>query len=59
MNEKEQKVSETLKKAQNPLKTSEIADISGLNSKDVSKIISKLKREGFVISPKRCYYTSS
>lgn len=39
-----------------PLKTGEIAEISGLDKKEVGNIIKKLKEEEVVFSPKRCYY---
>ena len=40
-----------------PLKTGEIAKELKLDSKEVTKIIKALKKDGEVISPKRCYYT--
>ncbi len=43
-------------KAEKPLKTGEIAQITGIDSKEISKIISKMKKEGKIESPKRCYY---
>ena len=39
-----------------PLKGQEIADISGVDKKDVDKAIKKLKTEEKIFSPKRCYY---
>ncbi len=45
-----------MKKAGKPLKTGDIAKALNLESKEVSSIIKKLKREGLVDSPKRCYY---
>ncbi len=59
MDVKESKVLEVLKDAKKPLKTADVANGAGLDTKDVSKIISKLKKEGLVTSPKRCYYTAS
>ncbi len=56
MEDKEKVVLEAMKKAGEPLKTAEIARLTGLDSKEVSKIIKKLKKEGKVTSPKRCYY---
>ena len=50
------KVIEILKSADKPLKTSDVVNGTKLSSKDVSKIISKLKKEGLIESPKRCYY---
>ncbi len=59
METKEKKVLDVLKNADKPLKTAEVAKGAGIDTKDVSKIISKLKKEGLVTSPKRCYYTAS
>ncbi|MBE8539284.1 winged helix-turn-helix transcriptional regulator [Geoglobus acetivorans] len=53
----EEKIIEVLKNAGRPLKTAEIAELAGMDSKEVSKIISKLKKEGKIASPKRCYYS--
>ncbi len=54
----EEKILEVLKTAGKPLRTKEIAEISGIDSKEVTKIINKLKKEGKVTSPKRCYYSA-
>lgn len=50
------KVIATLKKAGKELKAGEIAEMSGLDKKDVDKAIKKLTAEGKVHSPKRCYF---
>ncbi len=55
--EPKEKVLDTLKKADNPLKSGEIADMSGMDKKEVDKTIKVLKTEGLIESPKRCYYT--
>ncbi|MCD6632037.1 transcriptional regulator [Lactococcus cremoris] len=34
-----------------------ISELLGLDKKEVTKIIAKLKKEGSIISPKRCYYS--
>ncbi len=39
-----------------PLKTGEIAQMINVESKEVGKYIKKLKAEGKIYSPKRCYY---
>ena len=52
----EETVLEAMKKAGKPVKTGEIAEATGLDQKEVSKIITKLKKQGLVESPKRCYY---
>jgi predicted ArsR family transcriptional regulator len=51
-----EKVLEVLKNAEKPLKAGEIADISGLERKDVDKAMKALKEEGAIVSPKVCYW---
>lgn len=55
----EKKVLNAMKKAAKPVRPGEVAKMIGAESKDVSKIISTLKKRGKVISPKRCYYSVS
>jgi DNA-binding MarR family transcriptional regulator len=55
----EKKVLNALKKAGKPLRPGEVAEIIGEESKTVSKIIGDLKKQGKVISPKRCFYAPS
>jgi len=38
------------------MKGGEIADASGVDKKEVDKVIKKLVAEGKVDSPQRCYY---
>ncbi len=52
----EKDILEAMKKAGKPVRPGEVADMIGVESKEVSKAISKLKKAGSVISPKRCYY---
>ena len=52
----EEKVMSAMKKAGKPLKPGEVAELIGEESKTVSKVIGTLKKQGKVISPKRCYY---
>jgi Mn-dependent DtxR family transcriptional regulator len=53
----EDKVLDAMKKAGKPVRPGEVAKMIGTDSKEVSKVISKLKKNGKVISPKRCYYS--
>jgi Mn-dependent DtxR family transcriptional regulator len=57
MENKTKTVIETFEKSNAPLKTGEIAQKTGIDSKEVSKIIKKLKTDGIIESPKRCYYS--
>ncbi len=56
MEDKKKMVLEAMKKANKPVRPGDIAKATGLDSKEVSKIIKELKAEGKVTSPKRCYY---
>lgn len=49
-------VLEAFKDSDKPLRPGEIAEKTGIESKEVSKIIKELREEGKVFSPKRCYY---
>ncbi len=51
-----QTVIETLKKAGKPMKAGEIAQMAGIDKKEVDKAIKVLKVEEKIVSPKRCYY---
>ncbi|HAN09603.1 MAG TPA: MarR family transcriptional regulator [Clostridiales bacterium] len=50
-------VLKTMTESNNPLKAGEIAELAGIDKKEVDKAIKVLKNEGKVISPKVCYYT--
>ena len=56
MENNDQLVLEALQKAGKPVRPGEIATATGLDKKEVSKIIARLKKEGKVISPKRCFW---
>jgi len=46
----------TLKNSKEPLKAGEIAEIAGIDKKEVDKAIKELKNENMITSPRRCYY---
>jgi DNA-binding MarR family transcriptional regulator len=56
MDQKEETVLETMKAEGVPMKPGDIAKKAALDKDEVSKIIDKLKKEGKVSSPKRCFY---
>jgi len=56
MMDPKQLVLKAMREAGKPLRPGDIAKITGLDSKEVSKIIKELRKEGKVHSPKRCYY---
>lgn len=42
--------------AQGAMKAGEVAEKTGIDKKEVDKVIKKLVAEGKVVSPKRCFY---
>ncbi len=50
------KVIATMKEAGEPLNAGKIAELSGLDRKDVDKAMKTLKAEERIVSPKRCYW---
>lgn len=51
-----EKVFKVLAEAGKPMKAGEIAELSGIDKKDVDNAIKKLKKEERISSPKVCYY---
>lgn len=51
-----EKVLEVLANAGKPMKAGEIAEVSGIDKKEVDKAIKKLKTEDRISSPKVCFY---
>ncbi len=56
MDEKKKLIIEAFKKIGKPARPGDIQKETGLDKKEVSKLIKELKEEGKVIVPKRCYY---
>ena len=52
----EKKVLNAMKKAGKPVRPGEVAKLLGEDSKQVSKAINELKKQGKIVSPKRCYW---
>ncbi|MBO7300817.1 MAG: HTH domain-containing protein [Tidjanibacter sp.] len=48
------KVLEAMKAAGEPLNAGKIAELTGLDRKEVDKAMKELKEEGAIISPVRC-----
>ena len=49
-------VLKAMKEAGKPVRPGDIVKTLGIESKEVSKAIKELKKEGKIHSPKRCYY---
>ena len=52
-----EKVLKTMKESGQPLNAGKIAELSGLDSKEVDKAMKQLKEEGAIVSPVRCKWT--
>lgn len=50
-------VLKAMQDAGKPVRPGDVAKALGVESKDLSKAIDALKKEGKIISPKRCYYS--
>ena len=55
--EMKEKVLNTMLKSNNPLKASEIAELTGLDKKEVDKAMKALIKEGKIFSPMKCFYS--
>lgn len=52
--ENKEKVLAVMKEAGEPINAGKIAELSGIDRKDVDKAMKQLKEEGAIISPVRC-----
>ena len=56
MADNKEKVLSAMKAKGGPVRPGDIAKATGIDSKEVSKIIQELKGEGKVRAPKKCYW---
>ena len=49
-------VLEAMRKAGEPVNAGKIVEISSLDRKEVDKAMAELKKEGAIVSPKRCFW---
>lgn len=54
-----EQVLEVFKQTDEALNAGKVAEISGLDRKEVDKAMAELKKEGAIVSPKRCFWTSA
>ena len=52
--EAKEKVLAAMKEANEPVNAGKVAEISGLDRKEVDKAMAALKKEGAIVSPIRC-----
>jgi len=45
-------------KAEQPVRTGDVVKATGIDKKEVEKVMNRLKKEGKIVSPKRCYWKS-
>ena len=53
----EEKVLDAMRQAGEPLNAGKIAEMTGIDKKDVEKAMTKLKTAGSIVSPKRCFWS--
>ncbi len=51
------KVLEVIKNAAEPINAGKVAELSGLDRKEVDKAMKQLKDNGSIVSPRRCYWS--
>lgn len=51
-----EQILKAMKKAGEPLNAGKIAELTKLDRKSVDKAMNELKKEGTIISPKRCFW---
>jgi DNA replicative helicase MCM subunit Mcm2 (Cdc46/Mcm family) len=56
MDDKE-KVIEAFRNSEDPLNAKKVSELSGVEKKEVDKIMKELKKDETIVSPKRCYWT--
>lgn len=56
MSDKNAQILEAFQKTGKPMRPGEIAEITGIDKDEVSKLLKKMKTSGEIISPKRCFY---
>jgi len=52
-----EKVLNVMRTAGEPLNAGKIAELGGLERKDVDKAMAQLKKEEKIVSPRRCYWS--
>ncbi len=50
------KILKAMKDAGEPLNNGKIADLTGIDKKEVEKAMKKLKEADMIVSPKRCFW---
>jgi len=53
-----EKVLDAIKNAGSPVNAGKVVELTGLDRKEVDKAMAKLKTNGEIISPKKCFWTA-
>ncbi len=48
-----------MKDAAKPLRSGEIAELTGMDKKEVDKAMKELQKEALIFSPKRCFWQAT
>jgi len=56
MEDKKNVVLKAMQDAGKPVRPGDVANATGIENKEVSKLIQELKKDGKVMSPKRCFW---
>jgi len=59
MADNKQAIVDAMKNADKPVRPGDVAQATGIDKGDVSKILAELKKEGKIYSPKRCFWAPS
>ena len=59
MEDKRKQIIDAMNEAGKPMRPGDVAKATGLAKEEVSKLMKKLKGEGKVYSPKRCFWAPS
>ena len=56
--ETKEKVLEAIKNADKPVNAGKVAELTGLDRKEVDKAMNQLKKEEKIVSPVRCFWAA-
>lgn len=57
MDDHQQLILKKMKEQNKPLRSAELVELTGIEKKEIDKLIKTLKTENMIISPKRCFYS--
>ena len=51
-----EQIIEAMEKSAQPMSAGQVADVTGIDRKEIDKAMKALKKEEKIVSPKRCYW---